>query len=179
MKSRVQTLQRISAANQAIEAGAGISDTDYILLCKYHSRSVAAKLKKELLDRSIDFRTSNTRMFVNFEVAFKDKDAAASILETFRVSNQDLRPRSFSRDYDLVILIVFVTVVASAITAAIQELARLTPLAILATGVLVSIVVERLHRQYRLRDGQVFTLRELLIITTLIALNLAAWQWLG
>lgn len=170
-------MQRISEANQDLAVGPGIGPSDFVPLCRYHSRSVAKKLKEILLDHGLVVRIKETRMYVNFEVAFKDRIVAASLLEDFRQSEVDLRPRAFSRDYDGVILIAFVTVVLAVGTAAVQQLTRLTPLCILVTGISLSIVVERIHRHYRLHNGYVFTLKELLILTTLFALNLGAWRW--
>lgn len=138
---------------------------------------MATNLKEVLLAHGVDVRTKETRMYVNFEVAFKDRMMAARLLEDFRQSHVDLQPRAFSRDYDVVILIAFVTVVLAVGTAAVQQFARLTPLCILVTGISLSIVVERIHRHYRLHDGYVFTLKELLILTMLFALNMGAWRW--
>ncbi len=168
-------MQRISEANQDLAVGPGIGASDFVPLCRYHSRSVAKKLKEILLDHGVVVRIKETRMYVNFEVAFKDRIVAASLLEDFRQSEVDLRP--VLADYDGVILIAFVTVVLAVGTAAVQQLTRLTPLCILVTGISLSIVVERIHRHYRLHDGYVFTLKELLILTTLFALNLGAWRW--
>ena len=42
------------------------------------------KLKDTLLVNGVDVRTKTTRMYVNFEVAFKDRIAAARLLEDFR-----------------------------------------------------------------------------------------------
>lgn len=176
-KPFIKSLQRISEANQVVEAGAGISPSDFIPLCRYHSRSVATKLKEILLGHGVAVRTVTTRMYVNFEVAFKDRLVAARLLEDFRQSHVDLRPRAFSRDYDVVILIAFVTIVLAVGTAVVQQFVRLMPLCILVTGITLSIVVERIHRHDRLHDGYVFTLKELLILTTLFALNIGVWRW--
>ena len=174
--TRRESLDRIADANQALTAGSGIGPCDYISLCRFHSRSVASELIRKLGENGVAARTTATRMYVNIQVAFQDRQAAFRILDEFRKSHEDVKPRTVSRDYDGVLLIAFATTVYIAFTAVMPGFTTLTTLAVVVTAISICIVVERLHRQYRLHSGQTFSLRDMMIAMTILAINLAVWR---
>ncbi len=176
-ESRVtSTLRRLATANQPQVRGEGMQPGDYILLCKYHNRCVASELQQRLEEDGIRAKTKTTRMYVSFFVTFENREKALQILDDFAESHVDTRPRRVSRDYDLVFLVGFVTMVVAAFSFFSSTFTRLAPVAVLMTGISLSIVIERWHRQYRYQEGTHFTLRELFGLTTLFAANLAIWR---
>ena len=176
-ESRVTSpLRRLATANKPQVPGTGMQPGDYLLLCKYHNRSVASELQQRLEEDGICVKTTTTRMYVSFFVMFENRKKALQILDDFAESHVDTEPRRVSRDYDLVFLIGFATMVVAAVSAIAPTFTRLAPVAVLTTGTTVCIVVERWHRQYRYQDGSHFTLRELFGLTTLLAANLAIWR---
>lgn len=176
-ESRVtSTLRRLATLNKPQAPGTGIQPGDYILLCRYHNRSVASQLLQRLQENGVCAKAKRARMYVSFFVLFENREKALQILDDFAKSHVDTEPRRVSRDYDLVFLIGFATMIAAAVSFFAPTFTRLVPAAVLTTGISLSVVIERWHRQYRYQDGIHFTLRELFGLTTLLAANLAIWR---
>ena len=175
-KKAAETLQRLSVANERVAEGPGVSEDHMMPLCRYHNRIVAAKLKEQLQRAGIAVRAKKFRLYVEIFVDFNQRDRAFEVLEQFRQTVSDTKPRKFSRDYDIVFLIAGTTLLATAITA-FSPLGGLVAIAVFTTGLTVCVVVERIQRQYRYRVGKGFALWEILLLVTLVAINAAIWHW--
>jgi len=172
----VSTLTRLARANNPPAKGIGIQPGHLVPLCKYHSRSIAAKLTQRLVESGIRTKTGTTRMYVSISVAFENRQTAFQILKDFQESHSDTKPRSISRDYDAVFLIGFATLVFAAISVVVPTFTKFAPFAVLTTGISLCLMIERWHRQYRYHDGKHFTIIDLFVLTTIVAVNCAAWS---
>ncbi len=91
-KSRVTSaLRRLAAANEPQVPGTGIQPRHDILLCRYRSRSVAAKLLQRLQEDGIRATTKTTRTYVSFFVMFENHKKALQILDDFAKSHVDTK----------------------------------------------------------------------------------------
>ena len=95
-------------------------------------------------------------------------------MDEFKESHPDTQPRKFSRDYDLVFLILFATLVIAFFSIAAGR--WLVPVAVTTSGVSLCIVVERSHRHNRYHNGMHFTLKDILGLTIICAINFAIWR---
>ena len=174
-KSRIaSTLQRLAESNPHRVSGPGIQPGHYVPLCQYYNRKLAEKLCLRLEENGIDTKTNSTRLFVSVTVASEKCSEAIRILDAFKESHPDTQPRKFSRDYDLVFLILFATLVIAFFSIAAGR--WLVPVAVTTSGVSLCIVVERWHRHKRYHNGMRFTLKDLLGLTIVCAINFAIWR---
>ncbi len=169
-------LSRIADANQKVTMGSGLDSNATIPLCRFHNRSLASELSQQLQASGIRVRLKPNRLYVEIHVAFEDRHAAMAALAEFKTTHCDSQPRKFSRDYDFAFVIMFIAIVIGAWAAFVPAFSRLTPVAILLTGVSLAIVVERWHRQYRLHSGLKFSIYDIVMLTLVVALNVAVWR---
>ncbi len=170
------TLQRLASSNPHRKAGPGFQAGDFVRLCQYHNKSSATELFRLLRENEIDVQMRSTRMFAEISVAFEKRSEAFRILDDFKAMNPDTVPKTFSRDYDLVFLIFFATVVIAVASLSFASFNWVVPVAITTSGISISVVVEWLHRHYRLHSGMHFTIKEILIFTIVCGLNCAIWR---
>ena len=170
------TLQRLAESNPHRSTGPGIYARHYLPLCRYHNRNIAAELCARLEENAISVKATSTRMYVSISVAFENRAEAFRMLDEFKESHADTLPRKFSRDYDLVFLIAFATLVVTAMSFSVSPLGKLIPFALMTNGISLCILVERWHRSYRYRNGWRFSLREILEVTIICAVNCAIWR---
>ena len=185
-KSRIaSTLQRLAESNPHRVSGPGIQPGHYVPLCQYYNRKLAEKLCLRLEENGIDTKTNSTRLFVSVTVASEKCSEAIRILDAFKESHPDTQPRKFSRDYDLVFLILFAELVYGILSATMviafcsfggSAFNWLVPVAVTTSGVSLCILVERWHRHKRYHNGMHFTLKDLLGLTVVCAINFAIWR---
>ncbi len=171
------TLHRLAKSNPPRTTGPGIQAGHFVKLCQYHNRSVAAELCERLQENGIGIKTRSTRMFVDISIDFENRLEAFRILDDFKESHPDTKPRNYSRDYDLVFLIVFVTAVVGCISFGLSAFNWLFPVATTTSGISLCIVVERWHRNYRYHNGMHFTIKDILGLTFIFGVNCAIWRF--
>ena len=182
--SIASTLQRLAESNPHRATGPGIQAGHYVPLCQYYNRNLAEVLCLRLQASGIDTKTNSTRLFVSVSVSSEKCSEAIRILDDFKESHPDTQPRKFSRDYDLVFLIFFATLIIDLFSFG-WLLSRhrpgatfkwLIPVAVTMSGVSLCVVVERWHRHKRYHNAMHFTLKDLLWLTIVCAVNFAVWR---
>ncbi len=176
MKDRAVTLQKIAAVNEQVASGPGLAPEHLIPLCKYHNRSLARDLIHLLKDNGICPEIRTTRMFCFFSVKCNDYSTASKLLKEFEVLNPDTPTKSFSRDFDAIILVGVVTVFVVGISFFLPSYSGLEPVALLVSGISCSIVIERINRNYRYLKGKHFSLGDIMSLTAIVAVNFAIWK---
>lgn len=174
-KQLEKTLDRIHLLNPIRPVGTGVDEGHYIPLCQYHSRPLASELTQKLLENGIHVKTRATRMVVLFQIAFADREAAFRILAEFRDSHSDTKPQRFSRDYDILLLLLPFTLIIACIVALRFGIDTWAPYAVLFTGLSICLGLARWQYQARLQSGLRFSIRDIVIGTTLFAVNVALW----
>ncbi len=173
--SIASTLQRLAESSPHHAPGPGVPLGHRVPLCKYYNRKLAEKLCLRLDENGIGTKSESTRLFVSVFVDAQNCDQAIRILDEFKESNPDTQPRKFSRDYDLVFLILFATMVIAFASIATGNWSF--PVGVAMSGVSLCIVAERLHRHKRHHDAMHFTLKDLLGLTIVCAVNFAIWRF--
>ena len=168
------TLQRLAASNLHRVTGPGIQPGHYVPLCQYYNRNLANELCLRLDKNGIGTKANSTRLFVSISVESEKCSEAIRILDNFNESHPNTRPQKFSRDYDLVILILFTTLVIAFFSLGTGK--WLVPIAVTASGVSLGIFVERWHRHNRYHKGMRFTIKDILGFTMVCAINFAVWR---
>ena len=170
-----KTLERIHSLNPSRPVGTGVDEGHYIPLCQYHSHKLAADLTKQLLVSGIHVKTKVTRTVVLFQISFADREAAFRILEEFRQSHSDTKPQRFSREYDVLLLLLPFTLVITCLAMLRFGIATWAPYAVLISGLSVCLFLARWQYQARLQTGLHFSIRDVILGTAVIALNVAMW----
>lgn len=174
--SQSYRLRRVADLNKAPEEGPGIASDHFVPLCKYYHRETAKQLVELLSSQGIPTETAENRMFVSVAVALNHQRDATRILAEFRRAHPDLKPNVFSRDYDLVFLIAVVSMFLAPISLLSSKINYVGPVAVIVSACSLSFVVERIHRQYRYYLSRKYSIKEVIALTALVAINLALWK---
>jgi hypothetical protein len=170
-----KTLGRIHLLNPIRPVGTGVDEGHYIPLCQYHSRPLASELTQKLLENGVHVKTRATRMVVLFQIAFADREAAFRILAEFRDSHSDTKPQRFSRDYDILLLLLPFTLIIACIVALRFGIDTWAPYAVLFTGLSVCLGLARWQYLTQLQSGLRFSIRDIVSGTAVVAVNVALW----
>ncbi len=170
-----KTLDRIHLLNPIRPVGTGVDEGHTIPLCQYHSHRLATELTQKLKEKGIHVKTRVTRLVVFFQVAFADREPAFHILTEFRKAHSDTKPQQFSRDYDILLLFVPFTLVVTCFVALRFGVDTWAPYAVLISGLSVCLFLARWQYQARLPAGMRFSIHDIVIGTSVVAVNIAVW----
>ncbi|MFO0942388.1 MAG: hypothetical protein U0930_16745 [Pirellulales bacterium] len=175
MSDRSEKLHRISAANQEVEAGQGLSEDAFVPACAIHNRIVAASLKTKFVDAGIDVQDHRERLCTRFSVPRSQLSKALQLRDEFLVEQPDVCPKRFSRDYDsfflfspFVLLVMGLTLLA--------RMPKYTWAGVLVSGITIMIILELANRRYRNIQKRQFRIADLVWLITLVAIDLAIWR---
>lgn len=170
-------LERIARSNPAHTVGPGFDPKQFVPAFKIHNRSVADRLAQKLRECGLQVQCRRARLATEFFVPAEDLQRSLELKAEFLLADPDTPLRTFSRDYDAVILLLPVLVIASIIVCMAPAFLPQSLVAVWVTGISAMVIWERINRQTRLRAGWQVRLRELFLITAIIACNLAMWRW--
>lgn len=114
-------------------------------------------------------------MVVLFQIAFADREAAFRILAEFRDSHSDTKPQRFSREYDVLLLLMPFTLVITCFAMLRFGIATWAPYAVLISGLSVCLFLARWQYLARLQTGLRFSIRDIVSGTAVVAVNVALW----
>lgn len=172
------TLHRIAGANVPPSKGVGVKPGHFIPLAHYRSRKVARLLKQRLQENGLRIISKNSRTQASILVAIEDRHDAFRILDEFQKNNPDTKSGRFTRDFDILLLGSFATLIVALISSSIATASAWASLAVLVTGVSICVVVERCPRNYRYYDGFQISISELLSLVFICSFDLAIWRYL-
>lgn len=169
-------LSRIADCNGTVSSGPGFDPHAMVPAFKVHHRIIADRLQRALNEHDISVECQRTRLSTEFFVPAAQLRQALDIHGEFLARNPDTPPRTFSRDYDSVFLLLPITIVATIVLCLTRVYSAIGVLAIWVSGLSAMLVWERVNRQYRVQIGRQLGLRELFIITAIVAANSVLWR---
>jgi hypothetical protein len=171
-------LHRVAGANVPPSQGEGLKPGYFIPLAHYRSRKVARLLQQKLRDQGVRFRAKHSRTQLSILVAIEDREVAFRILSEFRKSNPDTKSGRFTRDFDILLLGSFATLIIALVSSFIAIASVWAPLVVCVTGISICGVAERCRRNCRYYDGLQISTSELLWLMFIVSFNLALWRYL-
>ncbi len=177
MTNAREKLREISALVPKARTGPGLDPKQFVPAFSIVNRLLANQLRNQLDEDGISVRLRRKRNGTQFFVRSEQLRLALASRDDFLEQNPDTSLHDLNRDFDAFFVMIPITAMAALATGLLSSMSRFTWLAVLVSGLTLTLAWEWRLRRYKLRYVGRWGISELFIVTTTVAVNLAVCLW--
>ena len=179
-RDRRQTLESLRSTTSVGPLIHGLNATGQLLIAEFYNRRICQRFRNTLCAHGISSSTKSNRIKVLVYVRNADRQQAFELLDEQHHAHPDKRPVGIRRDLDATLLCTLLGMLGGISVLGVWQNNTIRAVAwigCIVSGLCVGAVCDRGRRNY-LYFGQLqFSVREILLLTTVSAALIAFWSY--